>query len=175
MRASTSAGPLRDFYETLLAKGMRPTMARLTLARKYPTFSKSGALRAALSGNDYLTVKGQNLIYPAVAVDADLDGGAMMFTLVGPDFFPNAAFIKFNSNGPKGTVNVLAQGVAPDDGFTGYAGIPSNEQLAGRWGDYSAAVADGANIFIATEYISGGDRDFYVNWATSMSEIKTPK
>jgi transposase len=34
MRASTSAGPLRDFYETLLAKGMRPTMARLTLARK---------------------------------------------------------------------------------------------------------------------------------------------
>jgi hypothetical protein len=140
-----------------------------------PTFSKSGALRAALSGNDYLTVKGQNLIYPAVAVDADLDGGAMMFTLVGPDFFPTAAFIKFNSNGPKGTVNVLAQGVAPDDGFSGYAGIPSNEQLAGRWGDYSAAVADGANIFIATEYISGGDRDFFVNWATSMSEIKTPK
>ena len=34
MRASTSAGPLRDFYEALLAKGRRPTMARLTLARK---------------------------------------------------------------------------------------------------------------------------------------------
>ena len=34
MRASTSAGPFRDFYQTLLAKGMRPTMARLTLARK---------------------------------------------------------------------------------------------------------------------------------------------
>ena len=34
MRASTCDGPLRDFYETLLAKGMRPTMARLTLARK---------------------------------------------------------------------------------------------------------------------------------------------
>jgi transposase len=34
MRASTCDGPLRNFYETLLAKRMRPTMARLTLARK---------------------------------------------------------------------------------------------------------------------------------------------
>jgi hypothetical protein len=34
MRASTAAGPMRDFYEALLAKGRRPTMARLTLARK---------------------------------------------------------------------------------------------------------------------------------------------
>ena len=139
-----------------------------------PTFS-SGALGAALSGNDYVTVKGQNLIYPAMALDADDDGGAMTFTLVGPNYFPSAAFIKFDSKGAHGTVNVLAQGIAPDDGFSGYLGIPSNEQLAGRWGDYSAAVADGANIFIATEYISGGPRDFFVNWATSMSEITTPK
>jgi len=34
MRASTAAGPLRDFYENLVAKGRKPTMARLTLARK---------------------------------------------------------------------------------------------------------------------------------------------
>ena len=34
MRASTAAGPLRDFYDNLLAKGRKPTMARLTLARK---------------------------------------------------------------------------------------------------------------------------------------------
>ena len=33
-RASSSSGPLRDFYENLLAKGRKPTMARLTLARK---------------------------------------------------------------------------------------------------------------------------------------------
>jgi hypothetical protein len=86
-----------------------------------------------------------------------------------------SAFIKFNSSAPHGTVNVLAQGAAPDDGFTGYYGVPSNVQLDGRWGDYSAAVADGKNIFIATEYISGVDRDFYVNWATSMSKIRAPK
>jgi transposase len=33
-RVSGSRGPLRDFYENLLAKGRKPTMARLTLARK---------------------------------------------------------------------------------------------------------------------------------------------
>ena len=140
-----------------------------------PRFTKSGVLSASLSGNDYLTVKGQNLIYPAVAVDADHDRGAMTFTLVGPNFYPSAAFIKFENNGPKGTVNILAEGAAPADGFSGYEGIPSNTQLAGRWGDYSAAVADGENIFIATEYISGADRDNVVNWATSISEITTPK
>jgi transposase len=34
MRSSTAAGPLHNFYEALLAKGRKPTMARLTLARK---------------------------------------------------------------------------------------------------------------------------------------------
>jgi len=33
-RVSSSRGPLHDFYEDLLAKGRKPTMARLTLARK---------------------------------------------------------------------------------------------------------------------------------------------
>jgi hypothetical protein len=33
-RVSGSRGPLHDFYEALLAKGRKPTMARLTLARK---------------------------------------------------------------------------------------------------------------------------------------------
>ena len=39
MRASTAAGRLHDFYENLLAKGRKPTMARLTLARKIATIT----------------------------------------------------------------------------------------------------------------------------------------
>jgi len=31
---AVGVGPLRDFYVALLAKGMKPEMARLTLARK---------------------------------------------------------------------------------------------------------------------------------------------
>jgi transposase len=34
MNASGGTGPFHDFYEALLAKGRKPTMARLTLARK---------------------------------------------------------------------------------------------------------------------------------------------
>ncbi len=34
VKASSSAGPLHEFYEGLLAKGMKPALARLTLARK---------------------------------------------------------------------------------------------------------------------------------------------
>jgi transposase len=37
--ASTRPGPLRDFYRTRVEKGMRPTMARLTLARKIAAIS----------------------------------------------------------------------------------------------------------------------------------------
>ena len=32
--ASVRPGPFRDFYDALLAKGMKPSMTRLTLARK---------------------------------------------------------------------------------------------------------------------------------------------
>ena len=32
--ASVRPGPFQDFYQAALAKGMKPTMARLTLARK---------------------------------------------------------------------------------------------------------------------------------------------
>ena len=31
--ASVRPGPLQDFYQAALAKGIKPTMARLTLAR----------------------------------------------------------------------------------------------------------------------------------------------
>jgi len=37
--ASTRPGPLQDFYAALVSKGMRPTMARLTLARKMAAVS----------------------------------------------------------------------------------------------------------------------------------------
>jgi transposase len=39
IQASTTKGPFREFYEALVAKGMRPEMARLTLARKIATIS----------------------------------------------------------------------------------------------------------------------------------------
>ena len=39
IQASTREGPFREFYDALVAKGMRPEMARLTLARKIVTIA----------------------------------------------------------------------------------------------------------------------------------------
>ena len=49
-RASCGVGPLRDFYVALLEKGMKPEMARLTLARKiaaiaFDTLEAGGTFR----------------------------------------------------------------------------------------------------------------------------------
>jgi len=50
--ASVRPGPFQDFYEALLAKGIKPTMARLTLARKIAaitlTLWKKGAAATPL-------------------------------------------------------------------------------------------------------------------------------
>jgi transposase len=37
--ASAKAGPFKEFYDALVAKGIRPEMARLTLARKIATIT----------------------------------------------------------------------------------------------------------------------------------------
>jgi hypothetical protein len=144
-----------------------------------PAFTGTGKLTAVLKGDNYLTVEGENLIYPAIGISDD-NQGAMVFTLAGPKFFPSAAFVRINQDGANGEVHVAAEGAAPDDGFSGYFGVPSNIQLAGRWGDYSAAVADGEhNIIIATEYISGHrvkpllpNGPGLANWSTSISAIR---
>ena len=39
IQASIREGPFREFYEALVGKGMRPEMARLTLARKIATIA----------------------------------------------------------------------------------------------------------------------------------------
>jgi hypothetical protein len=49
--ASTHPGPLYDFYVALLEKGMRPTMARLTLDLETKIFSPSGR-----GGNFFLDI-----------------------------------------------------------------------------------------------------------------------
>jgi ketol-acid reductoisomerase len=45
--AAAKPGPFQEFYDRLVAKGMRPEMARLTLARKMAaitlTIGKKGA------------------------------------------------------------------------------------------------------------------------------------
>jgi len=95
----------------------------------------------------------------------------MTFTLVGPDFFPSAAYTKIDLATGPGDVHVSGQGAGPEDGFTGYAFFGSTNRVA-RWGDYSAAVADEAgNIWLAAEYITPRPRTFFANWGTFVTKV----
>jgi Transposase/Transposase IS116/IS110/IS902 family len=65
LSASTRPGPLPDSYEALMAKGMRPTMARLTLARKMIaitlTLWKKGEFRpATVASASRLSLSGED-------------------------------------------------------------------------------------------------------------------
>ena len=109
----------------------------------------------------------------------------MAFTLVGRDFYPSAAFASINESGV-GPIQVAAGGLGPADGFTGTAVYNAPNPPRPRWGDYGAAVVDGSNIWIASEYIAqtcdldtyiatgascGGTRTALGNWATRITEV----
>ncbi len=132
-----------------------------------PAFA-GGTLHASISAQGYVAVTGENIIYPSIGVN--LAGDAVLAaTLTGSDYFPSAVYVPIYQSGP-GNVRLAAAGAFPDDGFTAYtsyggAGI-------GRWGDYSAAVADPqGNIWIATEYIPNRPRTTLANWGTFVGRL----
>ena len=124
-------------------------------------------------------VAGENMTYPTVAINAGGDG-VIGVTLVGPDRFPSAAYIPFTTAGPTASVEIAADGIGPNDGFTGTA----DGDYRTRWGDYGAAdVAPDGTVWFANEYIAqrctdavfnadptcGFTRTFFANWSTRVS------
>lgn len=71
-----------------------------------------------------------------------------------------------------GDVHIAAPGQGPEDGFTGYEPVGD----VARWGDYTAAVADGDTVWFATEYIAHPPtnpttRTLQANWATFVGHV----
>jgi hypothetical protein len=139
---------------------------------------------AALVNSGYLAVLQNNVTYPAVAVTPS-GKGVIAFTLVGRDFYPTAAFASIGVGGT-GAVQVAALGAGPTDGFSGTALFNFPNPPRPRWGDYGAAVSDGNNIWIASEYIGqtctlstwlatnevcGQTRTALANWDTRITEV----
>jgi len=139
---------------------------------------------ASLVNSGYLAVLQNNITYPAVAVTPS-GKGVIAFTLVGRDYYPSAAFASIDVSGT-GPVQVAAMGAGPADGFSGTAAENFPNPPRPRWGDYGAAVVDGNNIWIASEYIGqtctlstwlntnltcGQTRTALANWDTRISEV----
>lgn len=124
---------------------------------------------ATLVTQGVVSQPGANLLYPAIAVNAQQRGG-IVFTLVGPNDYPSAAFVPVNNN-TVGAIQVARAGNEPDDGFTGYRAFGGNG--VARWGDYSAAAVDTDGvIWMATEYTPDIARTSFANWCTYVVRLQ---
>jgi hypothetical protein len=125
---------------------------------------------------------GNNVIFPALAITSK-GKGVMGFTLVGPDYFPSAAYVTLSTAGT-GTIQVARAGADTADGFSDYRAF--GPPFDPRWGDYGAAATDGTSIWIASEYIEtsctysqwlasnflcGNGRTALANWSTRISKV----
>ena len=108
-------------------------------------------VQAEIVNQGYVAVRGNNVNYPAIAVLPNGEG-IMVFTLVGRNYYPSAAYVHIDVNGTS-DIHIAGAGLGPSDGFTSYKAFVGNPPRT-RWGDYSAAVTDGNNLWIATEYIA---------------------
>jgi hypothetical protein len=148
-----------------------------------PTLTGAGVLKGKVAAQGTVAAaNGNNVIYPALAVTAT-GKGIMGFTLVGPSYFPSAAYVALTTAGA-GTIQVARAGGDSQDGFSGYKAFGNPPRP--RWGDYGAAAVDGTNIWIASEYIEttcdystwlstnflcGGTRTSFANWSTRISKV----
>ncbi len=136
-----------------------------------PAF-RGGVLAGTAFNQGYLIANNNNILRPAIAVTAQ-GSGAIVFTLVGPDYFPGAAFVPFNAFAAASTIQLAGPGAFPEDGFTGYPDLGFPAIGIARWGDYSTAVVDGTgSIWMATEYIPNSPRTPLANWGTYVVQYK---
>ncbi|HET6744678.1 MAG TPA: hypothetical protein VFH90_02385 [Candidatus Limnocylindria bacterium] len=148
-----------------------------------PSWSGSD-LEGDLVNGGYISIDRNNVLYPAVAVNAAGEG-AIAYSVVGPDFFPSAAYSRIDEDGV-GPVEIIGAGAGPADGFTGYRSLAPSNGGVERWGDYSTAFADeNGDIWMTTEYIGGtctfaefladfncgGERTILANWSNYVWEI----
>jgi hypothetical protein len=104
----------------------------------------------------YLGAAGYDFTYPAIGV-TESGRGVMAFTATGDSLNPSAAYASIDAKAGVGDWQVVpgGQGLAADDGFTGYRQQNFPNPIRSRWGDYGAAAVDGNSIWLASEYIGG--------------------
>jgi hypothetical protein len=133
-------------------------------------------LKGRVVRQGYVAVAGEDVLFPSLGINSE-GSGVIAFTLAGNDYFPSAAYTDVIEGFGLPFVHVAGAGKDPDDGFTIYVAEGGNG--VGRWGDYSAAVADGDRIWMANEYIPKACsglalpcRTSLANWGTFFSTVQ---
>jgi hypothetical protein len=135
----------------------------------------------AVANQGYLSVNGENLMFPAFGVNKN-GKGAIGVTIVGTDMHPSTAYAMFD--GTKfGPLRISFSGPVADDGFTGYEALlpnatvgrkPGTQKGVARWGDYGATAVDSdGSIWLANETTAPlPERTILANWATQITHVK---
>jgi hypothetical protein len=128
------------------------------------------ALAAQVIRQRMFAVANHHLLRPSIGIDSQ-GRGAIAATLVGPEWYPSAAFLPIEPvAGNASMVRVAAAGTLPEDGFTGYAG---STQTVSRWGDYSStAIANDGSVWMVAQYIGSSPRTAFANWGTFIMSTK---
>jgi hypothetical protein len=152
--------------EMIDAEGAKRMVAEYFAFEPHITFPFFTATRVT---QGVVSRSGASLLYPAIAVNANQRGG-IVFTLVGPNDYPSAAFAQVN-NLSVGQARIARAGNEPEDGFTGYPEFGGNG--VARWGDYSGAAIDTDGIaYLATEYTPDIARTELANWCTYIIRLQ---
>jgi hypothetical protein len=164
-------GQLWSALNTVVKTDQTGTKAGIAWFRTTPAVSTAGQVSGSVTQQGYIAASRNNVAFPAIGVGTT-GKVVISYSLVGPDFFPSSAYSVITSSGAS-SVNVIAAGQFPEDGFTGYSrlsGLPTN---VARWGDYGAASpASDGSIWIASEYIKDQVRPGRLaHWATHVSRI----
>lgn len=160
---SYAAGRLYLTFATGILDELRQVVVGGAYVVLSPTY-RGGALAGQVLNQGYLVVNGNDLLRPAIAVNAQ-GNGAIAVTLAGVDWYPTAALIPFRSSTVPSSIQISALGALPEDGFTGYSTGGGFGQA--RWGDYNTAVAAGdGSIWMVAQYIGLYPRSEVANWNT---------
>jgi hypothetical protein len=143
-----------------------------------PSWS-GGGLQAEVVRQGYVAVQNNSCLFPSMGVTA-AGLGVMTFTVVGPDYYPTAAYARINAKHGAGKVQLAASGGVPLDGFSGYSVFLPPDVPAGvaRWGDYSACAVDDetGEVWFAGEITMPGPTDpdyvWLTNWKTHIGHVK---
>jgi len=164
-----AAGCLWGGVNTVVKTPNGPTRVGVAYFIVKPSWN-GGSLSGSVVDANYLSVNQENLLFPAIAVN-NSGKGIIAFTLVGPDFFPSAAYAPLSLASGAGAVRIAGPGVEPADGFTGYK--PFDGTGKERWGDYHTAAVDpvDGSFWFTAECNLGGPRTFYANWSTFIGRV----
>ena len=162
-----AAGKLWAAVNTIVAPGRRDGISWFIVN---PGVT-NGSVTASMANQGYVAAAAAFLSFPSIGVNS-AGRGVMTFSLMGPNYFPSAAYAPISSAGT-GAIHIGGAGQLPDDGFSCY---PQFGPTSCRWGDYSAAVASpsGRKIWMAAEYIPNDPRTSLANWGTFVQAVNAP-